>query len=68
MQITERDLRWRKSLHSSGNGACIEVAAAEGRVVVRDSKDPVGPVLFCSVAGWRSFLFEASDTSPVPRT
>jgi hypothetical protein len=40
------DIRWRKSTYSSSNGgACIEVAAADRAVAVRDSKDTGGPVL-----------------------
>ena len=40
--------RWRTSSYSGGNGGeCVQVAATPsiGRVLVRDSKDPDGPVL-----------------------
>jgi Domain of unknown function (DUF397) len=40
--------RWRTSSYSGGNGGeCVQVAAtpSAGRVLVRDSKDPDGPVL-----------------------
>lgn len=37
---------WRKSSHSNGTGGeCVEVAAVPGRLLVRDSKNPDGPVL-----------------------
>jgi hypothetical protein len=36
-------LQWRKAAASSGNGACVELAAAPtGAVYMRDSKDPQG--------------------------
>ncbi|MEU4829594.1 DUF397 domain-containing protein [Streptosporangium sp. NPDC023615] len=49
---------WRKSSFSSGNGGqCVEVATnMPGVVAVRDSKDPEGPKLLFTPAGWRSFV------------
>ena len=36
-------VRWRKSSHSNGlGGECVEVAAAWGQILIRDSKDPNG--------------------------
>jgi len=47
---------WRKASYSSSNGgACVEVGAAPGTVAVRDSKDPHGPALAFSRAGWQAF-------------
>jgi len=47
---------WRKSSYSGGNGGnCVEVAVLGGWRVVRDSKDPAGPVLAFSPAEWRTF-------------
>ncbi|MFE6687921.1 DUF397 domain-containing protein [Streptomyces sp. NPDC057743] len=47
-----------KSSYSGDNGGnCIEVAPGfPGVVPVRDSKDPRGPVLRVSVAGWSTFI------------
>lgn len=50
-------MKWRKSTRSqSGAGQCVEVVAETGRVLVRDSKDPEGPVLACPRGEWRGFL------------
>ena len=50
--------RWQKSSYSgNGGGDCVEVALnLPGVVVVRDSKDPDGPVLMIEDADWRHFL------------
>ena len=51
---------WRKSTRSNNGGNCVEVAdnlaSDTGSVYVRDSKDPAGPVLAVSAAGWTSFI------------
>ncbi|OPF82726.1 DUF397 domain-containing protein [Streptomyces antioxidans] len=39
-----RRSHWRKSSHSVGEGQCVEVGAAGGRVRLRESDDP-GTVL-----------------------
>jgi hypothetical protein len=53
---TFRDLPWRKARASVGNGACVEVAPFQGKVMVRDSKDPDGSVLAYTQTEWRAFL------------
>jgi hypothetical protein len=52
-------LNWRKAERSLNHGACAEVANGSGIIVMRDSKDPNGPVLFYSAASWRSFIAAA---------
>ncbi len=49
-------LSWRKSSHSSDDGACVEIAGLDGNGrAVRDSKDPTGPALSFSAAQWAAF-------------
>ena len=47
---------WHTSSYSTGNGACVQVAPAPDRVLVRDSKDPDGPALAVPTPAWRAFL------------
>jgi hypothetical protein len=51
------ETNWRKSSYSGGSGGqCVEVASADGRVSVRDTKDNErGPVLRVSVDEWARF-------------
>ena len=52
----EHGTRWRKSSHSGGQGACVEIAGpSAGAVAVRDSKDPDGPQLRFSSEAWNAF-------------
>jgi Domain of unknown function (DUF397) len=48
-------LEWRKSTRSQLNG-CVEVAFADERVAVRDSKDRQGPMLVFSFSEWEEFI------------
>jgi hypothetical protein len=49
-------LAWRKAQLSTTNGSCVEVAAAGGKIALRDSKDPSGPILVYTPAEWDAFL------------
>ncbi|MEV4054911.1 DUF397 domain-containing protein [Amycolatopsis sp. NPDC049688] len=55
-------LAWVKSsASSSGTDAnCVEVAAAEAFVAVRDSKDP-GPMIVFSGTSWSAFVHSSAD-------
>jgi hypothetical protein len=61
----DRDLSWRTASRSAANGECVEVASALGRISIRDSKDPYGPILSCSTDTFRSFLNTAKKTAPL---
>jgi len=55
------DLAWRKSSYSVAGAQCVEVAPAGGGVLVRDSKDPGGPVLSFTAAAWRALTAAVRD-------
>lgn len=47
---------FRKSTYTNTMAACVEVADLDGgHVAVRDSKDPAGPALMFTGAGWAAF-------------
>ncbi|MET8132309.1 DUF397 domain-containing protein [Streptomyces sp. NPDC005251] len=50
--------RWRKSTYSAGDGGdCLEVADGHPTLVpVRDSKNPLGPVITFGAAAWGTFV------------
>lgn len=52
-------LQWRKSRSSVGDGECVQVASADGHVVVRDSKKPGGSWLYYSALSWCEFITRA---------
>jgi len=53
------DLQWRKSRRSANNGACVEAAAADGYVIIRDTIDRNGPYVKYSGGAWRRFVANA---------
>jgi len=49
-------MEWTKaSASAGGDGACVELAAVQDGVAVRDSKDPGGPVLHFTQDEMRAF-------------
>lgn len=51
------DITWHKSTASgSGGGNCVEVAAVDGSVLVRNSRNPLGSVLSFSCQKWTAFV------------
>jgi uncharacterized protein DUF397 len=54
---------WHKSSYSNEQGNCVEAAHGEPGIVVRDSKDPGGPVLRFGVAEWATFTSDVKAGS-----
>ena len=47
---------WRKSTYSDANGGqCLETAAANGVILVRDTNDRAGATLSVPAAAWQRF-------------
>lgn len=59
INIGQEPAEWRKARRSMGNGDCVETATAGRGVVVRDSKDPGGPMLAYSAGSWLAFTRKA---------
>lgn len=51
-------ISWRRSSRSGSTGGsdCVEAAIGLNVVGLRDSKNPLGPVLVFPAADWRVFL------------
>ncbi|MGQ5263313.1 DUF397 domain-containing protein [Micromonospora sp. ZYX-F-536] len=47
---------WRKSTRSGSSGNCVEVATPPQVVMVRDSKQPQGPMLCFFHDDWVAFI------------
>lgn len=52
---------WTKSKRSAANGNCVETMAYQGDILVRDSKDPTGPVLRFTADEWAAFTAGVKD-------
>ncbi|SDQ93259.1 DUF397 domain-containing protein [Thermostaphylospora chromogena] len=52
------DLAWRVSSRCAG-GNCVQIATSGGKVFIRDSKDPNGPILDFPLDSWRNFVVDA---------
>lgn len=63
VEVDACGLRWAKASMSGGGGAaCLELATADGLVLVRDSRDRSGPRLSFPALNWEDFL---TTLSPV---
>lgn len=62
----ESCIRWRKSTASS-SGGCVEVAVADGSVLIRDSANLPGPVLSVPTSVWSVFLASLHEKDFDPR-
>ncbi|GAA1897401.1 DUF397 domain-containing protein [Actinomadura bangladeshensis] len=55
---------WRRSSYSGANGGeCVEVANIPGSTVIRDSKDPDGPMLTMKRNDFRLFAEKIRNSS-----
>jgi len=60
--IDQSDIIWRKSHYSNPSGNCVQIAERgdqiliDGRVMVRDSKNPDGSVLSFTKLEWQAFI------------
>jgi hypothetical protein len=49
-------LAWLKARASTNNGECLEIASTAGKIAIRDSKDPDGPILVYTRGEFGAFL------------
>jgi hypothetical protein len=52
---------WTKSSRSTDTGACVQVKLDGGKIWLRDSKHPDGPILKFTGAEWEAFLAGVRD-------
>ena len=56
---------WRKSSYSNSGANCVEIARIRnGKIAVRDSKDPDGGMLSFSPDEWETFIAKIRTTIP----
>jgi hypothetical protein len=57
VEVDTEGLVWVKSSTSSGDdNQCVEVAHDHDIVLIRDSRDRIGPRLSCDIAGWNALV------------
>lgn len=52
--VTTENIRWTRSTYCSG-GQCVEVAAVDGRIWIRDSKNPAQDPIRLTREQWAAF-------------
>src|SRR5690349_244459 len=55
-EAERQSLAWLKAQRSTASGQCVEIASTAGKVVIRDSKDPDGPILVYTPHEFGAFL------------
>lgn len=58
-------LSWRTSKVSADGGQCVEIAAEDRTVLVRDSRNPAGAILEFSPRQWSSFVRRVRDDNGI---
>ncbi len=66
MTVPER-LTFQHSSYTGGGSNCLEAAPYKDGVVIRDSKDPLGPTIEFTHIQWARFLAEARQSRAVDR-
>jgi hypothetical protein len=59
--VERASLTWVKAEYSGANGQCVEIASTTGKVAMRDSKDPDGPILVYTPGEFKAFLHGARN-------
>jgi len=57
---SESPIAWHRSRRCDTN-ACVEAAVLDNEVILRDSKDPNGPVLRFTFREWSAFVGGIED-------
>jgi hypothetical protein len=65
--MTDSSPVFRKSSYSSNTGQCVEVAATNGSVAVRDSNNPDGAVLVFTQGQWAGLIKSVLGESLIAR-
>ena len=60
--MTDSPVTWRKSSFSTGQNDCVEVAATQAGVLVRDSKNRDAGFLAVSRSAWAELVAEIKNS------